>query len=668
MAYHRRIRGVLRNRRLGIVLIATMLVVMSMVVVLGSIATSVLAGRAQNAVVISEAYENVADGVNAEESLDRQYRLEPGAASLAEHTKARDDVRDALEKVRSIGGPQDRLLSAKLLAENDQYGLAATAMFLAVDRHRPIAVVNRIDHGQVDPIYTLMKDQVDAAANADGARSLADVNTSRGINSFVLILNVASLLTAMAMIGVAGVSLSRSQRRLRAQSDLNRHQAMHDSLTGLPNRSLFQDRAAQALQVAARNEGLIAVMLVDLNRFKEVNDTLGHHYGDILLWQVAKRFSATMRAGDSVARLGGDEFAILLTSTTHDDAIAVADRLTEALVESFSVKEIFLDIDASIGIALAGGGAEIESVLRHADVAMYEAKSNHVPHVTYELDRDDHTLARLAVLGELRRAIANGELLLHFQPKVSTTTGELHSVEALVRWEHPTRGFLPPGAFVPIAEGTAVIHPLTEEILRLALIQVRSWLDRGLHIPVSVNISARSLLDLAFPTHIARLLETIGVPSDLLSLELTESAIMGDPERALTVLKALDAMGIALSIDDFGTGYSSMSYLKALPVRELKIDRSFVGGMATNDSDVVLVQSAVDLGHNLGFHVVAEGVEDAITQNLLAEMGCDLVQGFHIRHPVPAIDLEPWLRDHPTRQDASAVPVVQLPPEPHVPA
>ena len=313
-----------------------------------------------------------------------------------------------------------------------------------------------------------------------------------------------------------------------------------------------------------------------------------------------------------MARLGGDEFAVLLKSTNPDDATAAATRFTEVLQEPFMVKDISLDVEASIGIALAGPGIDVETALRRADVAMYEAKTQHLPYATYELTRDDNTVARLAMLGDLRRAVCSGELVLHFQPKVSSRSGEVHSVEALVRWQHPIRGLLTPDEFIPIAETTAVIHPLTDEILRQALTQTRAWLDLGWMIPVSVNISARSLLDLNFPAEVEAQLDASGVPGGLLSLELTEGAIMVDPGNALTVLNALNAMGICLSIDDFGTGYSSMAYLKALPVRELKVDRSFVTGMTTDDSDHVLVQSAVDLGHNLGLHVVAEGVENAV--------------------------------------------------------
>jgi diguanylate cyclase (GGDEF)-like protein len=414
----------------------------------------------------------------------------------------------------------------------------------------------------------------------------------------------------------------------------------------LPNRALFQDRVGQALTAARRDGSEVAVMLVDLDRFKEVNDTLGHQYGDHLLWQVAERFTKTLREQDTVARLGGDEFAVLLPGTGGTDAATAAQRLTASLDETFVIREISVDVEASIGIAFADPGSDVDSLLRHADIAMYEAKSQHIAFATYEQGRDDNTVARLGLLGELRRAIQAGELTLHYQPKVNTVTNELHSVEALVRWQHPTRGLLPPGDFIPIAENTAVIHALTAEVLRVALLQARAWFDAGHPIPVAVNLSARSLHDPAFPQHVARQLDASGLPPELLQLELTESAIMIDPDGALHTLEALHRMGIMLSIDDFGTGYSSMAYLKALPVRELKIDRSFVTGMTFDPSDAMLVQSAIDLAHNLGLHVVAEGVEDHAAQQLLAQMGCDLAQGYHIHKPMQAQDLEPWLQDH----------------------
>lgn len=620
-----------------------MLVGLIVGVTLGALETDHAVSKAGRAVVLSTAYQHAATAVAAEESLERKYRLEPGPVPLAGHRAAQLALASALADVRRLGGASDRQLAATLLAQHTRYVLAAHVLFAAVDGHAPLATITEIDNNRVDPTFGLMQAQIyEAAAQHEAEALLQNVALER-IDGWVLRLDLATLFVSGVLIAVAGLALRRARRRVRTTSTANRYQALHDGLTRLPNRVLFHDRTEHALAASVRTGEQIAVMLLDLNRFKDVNDTLGHQYGDLLLGQVAERLHTTMRAGDSVARFGGDEFAFLLTGTTRNDALAAAARVTESLQEPFVVHDISLDVDASIGIALAGPNADVETVLRHADVAMYEAKSRHLPFATYELNRDDNTVARLALLGELRRAIGNGELVLYYQPKVNAADGVLHSVEALVRWQHPIRGLLQPGDFIALAENTAVIHPLTEEILRLALMQVRAWLDRGWQISVAVNVSARSLLDLKFATTVERMLETVGVPARLLTFELTESAIMADPTLALSILESLDRLGVGLSIDDYGTGYSSMAYLKALPVRELKIDRSFVMGMTTNENDAVLVQSAVDLGHNLGLHIVAEGVEDATTQTLLTEMGCDLVQGFHIRRPAPAAELDAWL-------------------------
>jgi diguanylate cyclase (GGDEF)-like protein len=401
----------------------------------------------------------------------------------------------------------------------------------------------------------------------------------------------------------------------------------------------------------------VAVLLLDLNRFKEVNDTLGHEYGDHLLLQVADRLRDSLRDSDSVARLGGDEFAILLPVSGWEEAVAATQRVGVALHDPFSMYDFALDIDASVGIALAEPGDDVETLLRHADVAMYEAKAAHHLFARYESSRDGNNLSRLVLLGDLRRAIAAGELILHYQPKVSTGTGTMKSVEVLVRWQHPTLGLLQPDAFIPHAENTAVIHALTTEVLRLALSQVRTWAKAGHSIPVAVNISARSLLDPRFPAHVRELLDAHDVAPYLLCLELTETAVMTDYDLALVVLQALDSMGVSLSIDDFGTGYSSMSYLKTLPVKELKIDRSFIMGMASDPGSAVIVRSTIDLAHDLGMTVVAEGVEDGITRNDLAAMGCDLIQGYEICRPVPARELELWI-------EASLITGSSPPPQP----
>jgi diguanylate cyclase (GGDEF)-like protein len=622
---------------------ALSLVSLIVIVTFGSIATGRAAATAENAARLNTAYQAVASAVTSEEATEREYLLQPSLGVRAEFDQAKLEVAAQLKSIAATGHPSDRALADQLLAKQTVYALGEDRLFDAVDRHASRAEIRSIDNDQVDPVFDAMANDSRAAAISHQSLAQQKLAALRRTNHTALAWNIASLVVGLCLVGFAALALTRSQRRLRTQSQLNRHQALHDHLTGLPNRALFQDRTAQALSAAGRSAKPVAVMLLDIARFKDVNNTLGHQYGDLLLKQVARRFSAALRAHDSVARIGGDEFAILLPDTELEEAVVTALRLIEVLAEPFAVKEISLHLEACIGIAMAGPDSDAESAMRHADVAMYEAKTQRVPFATYELTRDDNTVERLALLGDLRQAIGNDELILHYQPKVGARNGEVHSVEALVRWIHPTRGLVPPDQFIPIAETTGVIHPLTIEILRQALLQARAWHERGWAIPVAVNVSAASLHNLNFPGDVRRLLEATGVPAKLLSIELTESALMTDPARARAILDELSAMGVALSIDDFGTGYSSMAYLKALPVRELKIDQSFIKGMATEASDVVLVQSAVDLGHNLGLHVVAEGVEDAATLDALREMGCDLIQGYYIRRPASAGAIEQWL-------------------------
>jgi diguanylate cyclase (GGDEF)-like protein len=617
------------------------------VVTVGSLVTSNAAGMSARSVRTAVAYGHAAAAIAAEESLERKYRLQPGPGPKAAHTAAEAALQRAMRQVAVLGGSTDRNLARVVLREHKAYVAASAQLFLSVDRHDPAAVTNSIDSRTVDPVFHMMEDQVYSAAAQHESTALSATASVRTISRFVLIVDLVTLLAGIGLAVGGAVVVTRYQRALYSESEQNRYQALHDPLTDLPNRSLFQDRTSVALRAAARSGATVAVLLLDLNRFKEVNDTLGHQYGDHLLLQVADRLRESLRDADSVARLGGDEFAILLPISGWGEALAATQRVGAALHEPFSMYDLALDVDASIGIALAEPGDDVETLLRHADVAMYEAKAAHHPFARYEVSRDDNNLSRLVLLGDLRRAIADHELTLYYQPKVNSGTGELSSVEALIRWQHPTLGWLQPDEFIPLAESTVTIHALTTEVLRLALTQARKWVDAGRPIPVSVNISARSLLHSVFPAQVRELLYAQGVPPHLLTLELTETAVMTDRDLALTVLQALDAMAVSLSIDDFGTGYSSMSYLKTLPVKELKIDRSFVMGMADDPDSAVIVRSAVDLGHNLGMTVVAEGVQDGMAQRKLSDMGCDLVQGYHICRPLPARELELWIETHP---------------------
>jgi diguanylate cyclase (GGDEF)-like protein/PAS domain S-box-containing protein/excisionase family DNA binding protein len=428
-----------------------------------------------------------------------------------------------------------------------------------------------------------------------------------------------------------------------------RHQALHDALTDLPNRTLLHDRLGHALRASRRDGRPLALLLLDLDRFKEVNDTFGHHRGDDLLRQVAARLRGALRASDTIARLGGDEFAALLPGADEGGARAVATALRAALDVPLVIAGQALQLGASIGVALAPAhGEDAPTLLRHADTAMYAAKhAGDTDVAVYDPAHDPHSPDRLALLAELREAITQGALALHYQPKVALATGQVHGVEALVRWPHPVHGLLPPDQFIPLAEQHGLIGPLTLWVLEEALRQGKLWARAGWDLNVAVNLSAWSLHDASLPDTIAALLRRFDAPPGRLRLELTEGSVMADAERALEVLTRLAALGVGLSVDDFGTGYSSLAYLKRLPVDEVKIDRSFVRDLATDEADAAIVHSTVGLGRSLGLQVVAEGVEDRATWDLLARMGCDVAQGYYLSRPLPAAAVADWLRAAP---------------------
>jgi len=452
---------------------------------------------------------------------------------------------------------------------------------------------------------------------------------------------------------------ARTVQAMHSALDRAVHQAMHDGLTGLPNRACFYDRTDQALRAGRRNGARTAVLLFDLDRFKEINDTLGHRYGDEVLRQVGPRVRPLLRESDTFARLGGDEFCVLLPEVADLSAAAdVAARISEALVEPFTVDGVQLTVEASCGITMAPDhGESAETLIQRADVAMYAAKGSQSPLAAYEPALDLNTPERLAVLSELRSAIAGGELILHVQPQVALGGGEVEGVEALVRWDHPRLGLLTPGRFVPIAEDTGLIKPLTSWVLDASLAHLRGWIDAGcLRDPgaftVSVNLSTRSLLDEGFLDEVVEGLARHGVPARQLVLEVTETTLMADPTRSTRLLEGLAAVGVRFAIDDFGTGYSSLAMLKALPVDQLKIDRSFVAGMHEHPNDATIVRSVIELGHTLGLHVVAEGVETTEAWTRLVELGCDAAQGYLLARPMAVTDFPAWVAGR--RQEPAA--------------
>jgi diguanylate cyclase (GGDEF)-like protein len=454
----------------------------------------------------------------------------------------------------------------------------------------------------------------------------------------------ADVLQAVAMIGT---HIGQFTERVQAEEAV-RHQATHDALTDLPNRVLLHARVTAALDDAPDDAGPLALLLLDLDHFKEVNDTFGHERGDALLQEVAARLRGVVRVSDTVARLGGDEFAVLLPGMDAAGAGRVAEAICATLDAPLRVEEQMLRVGASVGIALGPvHGVDGPTLLRRADVAMYAAKRARTGHAVYDPAQDGHSPERLALIGELRTAIERGALALHYQPQVDLTSGRVCGVEALVRWPHPERGLIPPDRFISLAEQTGLIEPLTQWVLAEAVRQCREWQRTGVLLTVSVNLSMWNLHDPVLPERVAGLLREHGVSPAWLRLELTESALMADPGRALDVLTRLAGLGVRLAVDDFGVGYSSLAYLKTLPVDELKIDKGFVRAMATDTADAAIVASTVELGHALGLRVVAEGIEDRVTWDALAEMGCDVAQGYYLSRPLAPDALAGWLRESP---------------------
>jgi diguanylate cyclase (GGDEF)-like protein len=433
--------------------------------------------------------------------------------------------------------------------------------------------------------------------------------------------------------------LRRVTLRLRRQMEEIERRAYYDELTGLPNRALYRDRIEQAILAAHRDGDQATLMLLDVDRFKEVNDALGHDTGDLLLQELARRLRETLRTKETLARLGGDEFGILLPGASVEEAAFCASRIHAAFEAPFTLRGLALAVRTSVGIAAyPEHGEDLDVLLQHADVAMYVAKDSRAGTSIYDAAEDENDAARLALAGQLRSAIENDELVLHFQPMAELESGRIVGAEALVRWEHPERGFIQPAEFIPLAERMGLLNPLSRHVVESSLQQCAAWNESGLALRVSVNLTIPDLLDLQAPEWIAELLSKWGVRPQQLELEITESTILADPFRVRQVLKRLNELGVRLAIDDFGTGYSSLAYLKRLPVQRIKIDRSFVKDMCEDASDATIVRSTIELGRNLGLEVVGEGVESKEAWDALRKLGCTLAQGYFIGKPMPADD------------------------------
>jgi len=422
--------------------------------------------------------------------------------------------------------------------------------------------------------------------------------------------------------------------------------AQVDALTDLPNRVLLFDRLEQAILLHRRSQKSVALMIMDLDRFKEVNDGFGHQYGDLLLKQVAFRLRQLVRQSDTIARLGGDEFAIVLPQVASEHAaMEVAQKILRAFESPFPIADRSFSIGASLGIALCPEhGEDSATLVRRADIAMYRAKQSGSEFCLYSAEHDRDPAGRYELIAGLREAIERDQLVLHYQPKIDLRTGNVAGAEALVRWNHPTQGLFHPERFIHLAETSGLMKPMTAWVINEAVRQCRRWRDDGFSIQIAVNLSPVILRDGTVPETVAGILEMWDMEPEMLKVEITESSIMSDPNQAMFVLSLLRTAGVSISIDDFGTGYSSLANLRQVPFDEIKIDKSFVIDMMANESDATIVRATIDLAHNLGRQVIAEGVENEETLEKLTEWGCDLAQGYFISPPIDAGQMLDWLR------------------------
>jgi diguanylate cyclase (GGDEF)-like protein len=558
-------------------------------------------------------------------------------------------------RVRTVLGPGDTPDSGPV---TDQ---AAAAALLARSLAEEGATLQTatVDHpalrealkgrGIADAMVTPLRDATGPVGTLLVANRLGDVGGFGGQDRTLL----------QTLAGQAGVALERSRLidDLRREAAEREHQALHDDLTGLPNRALFNERVRQAI-AALGPDARLAVLLIDLDRFKEVNDTLGHHTGDLVLREIGARLQRALPDSHTIARLGGDEFAVLVPAVpNHDAAVGVGRLVRDVLARPLTTEELELQVAGSVGVALCPDhGTDPGLLLQRADVAMYLAKDAHTDIEVYTADRDQYSPRRLALVAALRSATQRQALTVVYQPKAELPHGRVVGMEALLRWRDPNHGPVPPDEFIPIAESTGLIAPLSRYVLEVAADQARAWVDQGMTLGVAVNLSVRNLLEPGLVERVDRLLARAGVPPGLLTLEITEGAVMTDPAAATAVLHQLSAAGVRLSIDDFGTGYSSLAYLKRLPVDEVKLDKSFVIGMTVDPNDAAIVRSTIELTRNLGLRMVAEGVEDAETWQALAAMGCELAQGYHLAPPMPPDQATAWLQRHADELAASRYP------------
>ena len=631
------------------------LLVLTVVSLWSAVTTRSAALMADRSRLASADYAEAWFQVGQEESLERKYRVEPGPEVRALHAAAARALDSTMRQLAVDREAPELAQSEEIIKRNAAYVRSVGSLFDATDLHNT-ALALRIDHTVVDPVSSALPADVYGLAEQHNWAAARYGLQLRRSETIALAATVGVFGVGMLLVALVLRARRRYDRQFAVNAAASERQARHDALTGLPNRLAFGEQLQTALIAALPAGRSVGVVLLDLDRFKEVNDTLGHHYGDKLLELIGPRLREVLRPDDLVARLGGDEFVIMLAGDRTPEGKAdqgrgpehaylqVTERALEALTHPFIVEGLSLVVEASAGLAMfPQDGTSPELLLQRADIAMYVAKTTHARVTRYDGRLDEHNPRKLALMAELRRAVGEDELVMHYQPTVDLLTADVLGVEALVCWQHPVEGVRAPDQFIPLAESSGFIHELTRHVLNLSLDQAKMWIDSGAPLSMSVNLSARCLLDSTLPETVRIALERTGVPAGLLMLEITESAIMSDPVRAGEVIHSLHGLGVMLSIDDFGTGYTSMSYLRDLPVDELKIDRSFVMRMLRDTKDAVIVHTSIDLAHRLGMRAIAEGVEDEITWQALQALDCDAAQGYLFSRALPGDRLSAWL-------------------------
>jgi diguanylate cyclase (GGDEF)-like protein len=624
------------------VALAVVLLALAGYVLQGTVNTTRATEMQSDALTVDMKFTEARIAVAMQEVNLRHYQVEPSVAVRARFDQVAVEAERNLADIARSSGDQARQDAQRLLAGQLAYRKLADDLIAKVADSDPDFMA--FDRLQVTPAFYTLQNDVDEVSRAYHDYAQQQVTALGKQQGRLLVGTTMGFGLGLALVAMIMRMVHGYQRRLVAQAADSRHQALHDPLTGLPNRALFQRDLQKAL---TRDDGQVALMVIDLDGFKAVNDTIGHHAGDQVLIEAGRRLSAHVHDPAVVARLGGDEFAVLLPRVTGlSEATTLADQLVAELNRDFVLGDRPAAISGSLGVALspAAGPRDADELFRHSDAAMYRAKRTGGGVAVYDPGTDaDEQDDRLQLFADLRLLLETGDpggrLGLHYQPQVRLRDGRVTGVEALVRWQHPTRGLIMPGTLLPVAERGGLEVALTYHLLAVTARQAAGWLAGGWHGRVSFNVSPGALGDERFAENVLATIGAAGLPPGMLRLELTETGIMAESGTALETLRRISQSGVTVSVDDFGTGFSSLVQLRDMPADELKIDRIFVGNLTPGTPDEVMVRSSIDLGHNLGLEVVAEGVEDVATLVHLREMGCDYAQGYVLARPVPAGEL-----------------------------